>query len=52
MRAVIQRVKSAEVYVDGQLSGKIGNGLLVFVGMAKGDGENDVSFMVSKLPEL
>jgi D-tyrosyl-tRNA(Tyr) deacylase len=52
MRAVIQRVKSAEVYVAGQLSGKIGNGLLVFVGVAKGDGENDVSFMVSKLPEL
>jgi D-tyrosyl-tRNA(Tyr) deacylase len=52
MRAVIQRVKSAEVYVDGQLSGKIGNGLLVLVGIGKGDGESDVSYMVSKLPEL
>jgi len=52
MRAVIQRVKSASVYVDGQLSGKIGKGLLVLVGVAKGDDEKDVSFMASKLPDL
>jgi D-tyrosyl-tRNA(Tyr) deacylase len=52
MRAVIQRVKSAEVYVDGQLSGKIGNGLLVFVGVGKGDGEDDISYLTSKLPDL
>ena len=52
MRAVIQRVKSASVYVDGGLSGKIGNGLLVLIGVGKGDGENDISFMVSKLPDL
>ena len=52
MRAVIQRVKSAEVYVDGRLSGKIGKGLLVFVGVGKGDGENDVSYLTSKLPDL
>jgi D-tyrosyl-tRNA(Tyr) deacylase len=52
MRAVVQRVKSAQVYVDGRLSGKIGNGLLVFVGVGKGDDENDVSYLVSKLPDL
>ena len=52
MRAVVQRVKSAAVYVSGQLSGKIGKGLLVFVGVGKGDGESDVSYMVSKLPAL
>lgn len=52
MRAVIQRVKSAKVYVDGRLSGKIGNGLLVFVGMARGDGEDDISYLISKLPDL
>jgi D-tyrosyl-tRNA(Tyr) deacylase len=34
------------------LSGKIGNGLLVFVGVGKGDDENDVSYLVSKLPDL
>ena len=52
MRAVIQRVKSAEVYVDDRLSGKIGDGLLVFVGVGKGDGESDVSYLTSKLPEM
>ena len=52
MRAVIQRVKSAAVYVDGRLSGKIGNGLLVLVGIGKGDGEKDISYMASKIPDL
>jgi D-tyrosyl-tRNA(Tyr) deacylase len=52
MRAVIQRVKSASVYVDGRLSGKIGNGLLILIGVGKGDDEKDLSFMVSKLPDL
>jgi D-tyrosyl-tRNA(Tyr) deacylase len=52
MRAVVQRVQSAEVFVEGRLSGKIGNGLLVFIGIGKGDGEEDISYMTSKLPEL
>jgi D-tyrosyl-tRNA(Tyr) deacylase len=52
MRAVVQRVQSAEVFVEGRLSGKIGNGLLVFIGVGKGDGEEDISYMISKLPEL
>ncbi|MFB3884700.1 MAG: D-aminoacyl-tRNA deacylase [Thermodesulfobacteriota bacterium] len=52
MRAVIQRVKSASVYVEDRLSGKIGNGLLVLIGVAKGDDESDVSFMALKLPTL
>jgi len=52
MKAVIQRVKSAQVYADGRLSGKIGSGLLVFVGVGKGDNETDISYMVSKLPDL
>jgi D-tyrosyl-tRNA(Tyr) deacylase len=52
MRAVVQRVKSAEVYVEGRLSGKIGNGLLVFIGVGKGDREEDLTYMISKLPEL
>ena len=49
---MIQRVKSAEVFVEGRSTGKIGRGLLVFVGVAKGDGEEDLSFFASKLPEL
>mgnify|MGYP000554319485 CR=1 FL=1 len=52
MRAVIQRVKSAEVFVEGRSTGKIGRGLLVFVGVAKGDREEDLSFFASKLPGL
>ncbi|OGP62514.1 MAG: D-tyrosyl-tRNA(Tyr) deacylase [Deltaproteobacteria bacterium RBG_13_53_10] len=52
MRAVIQRVKSAAVYVEGRLSGEIGKGLLVLMGVGKGDTEREVSLMASKLPEL
>jgi D-tyrosyl-tRNA(Tyr) deacylase len=52
MKAVIQRVQSAQVLVDGRLTGKIGKGLLVFIGVGKGDGEEDISYMVSKLPDL
>jgi D-tyrosyl-tRNA(Tyr) deacylase len=52
MRAVIQRVTSAEVEVDGRLAGKIGKGLLVFVGVGKGDGEADISYLSSKIPAL
>ena len=52
MRAVVQRVKSAEVRVEGRLTGGIGKGLLVLVGVGKGDGEKDLSFFASKLPEL
>ncbi len=52
MRAVIQRVKSAEVEVEGRLTGKIGMGLLVFVGVGKGDGEADISYLISKIPDL
>ena len=52
MRAVIQRVKSAQVSVEGRVSGKIGQGLLVLLGVGKGDGESDLSFLTSKIPEL
>lgn len=52
MRAVIQRVKSAEVLVDGRVSGRIGRGLLVFVGVGRRDDERDLSYLTSKIPEL
>jgi len=52
LRAVIQRVSSARVEVEGRLSGKIGPGLLVFLGVAAQDGEEDVQWMASKVAEL
>jgi len=51
MKAVIQRVKSAEVYVDGQVAGKIGKAFWCS-SCGKGDGEGDLSFLASKIPEL
>jgi D-aminoacyl-tRNA deacylase len=52
MRAVIQRVKSAQVCVEGRVTGKVGKGLLILLGVGKGDGENDLTFLTSKIPEL
>jgi D-tyrosyl-tRNA(Tyr) deacylase len=52
MRAVVQRVVSAEVRVEDQVVGRIGKGLLVFVGVGKGDGESDLSYVASKIPDL
>ncbi|MCX7667462.1 MAG: D-aminoacyl-tRNA deacylase [Atribacterota bacterium] len=52
MRAVVQRVSRASVRVDGKVVGAIGEGILVFLGVGKGDGEKDVDFMVRKIPNL
>ena len=52
MRAVLQRVKEASVTVDGAVTGKIGPGLLVLLGVGKGDTEADLAFMVDKIPAL
>ena len=52
MRAVVQRVKSAAVYVEGRVTGQIDQGLLVLAGVGRGDDEKDVAYLASKLPEL
>lgn len=52
MKAVIQRVTRASVEVEGRTVGAIGEGLLVLLGVAKGDGEGDCRFMVEKLRGL
>ncbi|MBR2783591.1 MAG: D-tyrosyl-tRNA(Tyr) deacylase [Firmicutes bacterium] len=52
MRALIQRVSSASVRVDEQLTGRIGPGLLVFFGAGKGDGLEDVAWLVRKTANL
>jgi D-tyrosyl-tRNA(Tyr) deacylase len=52
MRAVLQRVKSATVTVDGEIVGEIGKGLLVLVGVAKDDGPGDVFYLANKIVNL
>ncbi len=52
MRAVIQRVLHANVDVDGRTIGRIERGLLVYLGVAKGDTETDAAFMADKLVNL
>ena len=52
MRAVIQRVSSASVMVDGQYTGKINRGLLVFVGIEDADNAEDVSWLSGKIVNL
>lgn len=52
MRAVLQRVSSARVVVDGRTVGEIGHGLLVFLGMGKGDDEGDVRYLAEKTAGL
>lgn len=52
MRAVVQRVSSGSVVVDGETVGAIDRGLLVLVGVVKDDGEDDLSWMARKLVAL
>ncbi len=52
MRAVIQRVTRATVTVNGQVVGQIGTGLLVLLGVAKGDGERDLLSVIEKIQTL
>ena len=52
MRLVIQRVNHASVKVDGDVIGKIGKGLLIFLGVADGDTREMVDKYVKKLQGL
>jgi D-aminoacyl-tRNA deacylase len=52
MKAVIQRVTKASVQVEGQTVGQIESGLLVLLGVAKGDGETDGQYVVEKIRTL
>ena len=52
MRAVVQRVTSASVSVDGSIVGSIASGLLVLVGVTHEDGPAQVETMARKLHEL
>jgi len=53
MKAIVQRVKSASVKVPGQnYSAKIGKGLLILLGIKRGDKEADVNFVADKCCNL
>ena len=52
MKAVIQRVRNASVEIDGKTVGKIGNGLLVLLGVAAGDTETDIALLARKIVNL
>ena len=52
MRALLQRVTEALVSVDGEVVGKIGKGLVVFVGVANDDTEKDAQYLAQKTANL
>jgi len=52
MKTVVQRVKSAWVSVGGETKGEIGQGLVVFLGVGKGDGPQDADYLASKISGL
>ena len=52
MRAVIQRVESAAVRVDGKVVSEIGKGLLVLLGVSNDDEKTDADYLARKISEL
>jgi D-tyrosyl-tRNA(Tyr) deacylase len=52
VKAVVQRVASAEVTVEGALVGRIARGVLVFVGVERDDGPDDVEYIARKVCDL
>lgn len=52
MRAVIQRVSSASVTVEGEITGQIERGLLVLLGVEEADAEEDIEWLAGKIVNL
>ena len=52
MRVIVQRVQSSRVEIDGEVSGEIGQGLMVLLGIAEGDGQEQCDFLADKLVYL
>ncbi len=52
MRAVVQRVSSAAVVVQGETVGQIARGILVFVGVERDDGPSDVEYIANKVCDV
>jgi D-tyrosyl-tRNA(Tyr) deacylase len=52
MRAVVQRVTRANVTIDGEIVGEIGNGLVVLLGIARDDTKDDADYLAPKILAL
>ncbi len=52
MRAVVQRVSRAKVTVDGEITGEIGKGILVLLGVSRTDSEKEVLYLLEKTLNL
>lgn len=52
MRAVVQRVKKSELYIDEKLYSKIGKGFLVLLGITETDTEEDLKVLADKIMKL
>lgn len=52
MRAVVQRVKKSSVTVDDKVTGSIGQGLMVLIGVEDGDNEKDADYIADKVTGL
>jgi D-aminoacyl-tRNA deacylase len=52
MRAVVQRVAEARVAVDGEVRAEIGTGLVVLIGVARGDSAHEVEWLAGKIARL
>ena len=52
MKTLLQRVSRSTVSIEGETVGSIGRGLLVLVGVAAGDNEEDINYLLSKILNL
>ncbi len=52
MRAVVQRVTKSSVTVEGRVTGQIGKGLMVLIGVEEGDTEKDAEYIAKKVSAL
>jgi len=52
MKILIQRVKEAKLYVENVYKGSIGKGIVVFIGIGKGDKEEKIEYIVRKILSL
>ena len=52
MKALLQRVTEASVKVKGDTVGSIGRGILLLLGVEKGDGEEDIGYLIKKVSNL